>query len=294
MLIAITVVWGTTFLATQLGMRDNSGPLGFLAARLGCAAFLLAAFSWRTLGELTRREVKAGAVISVGIVAGLGLQAAGMQHMESSKSAFLTALYVPLVPLIERVLLGRRLPVTAWLGAALAFGGLACMAGISGLKLSLDWGEGLTVGAAVVAAFEILVIGYFARGTDPRRQAVVQLSVGAVLAMGVAWALGEAMPRFTPTFLACAGGLGVASAFIQAAMNWAQQTVPASRATIIYALEPVWAAVFGRMAGERLGPVALAGAGMILASLFVSGLKIPAHMSVGRALTVLWARLRRA
>src|SRR5690606_8605477 len=75
-------------------------------------------------------------------------------------------------------------------------------------------------------------------------------------------------------FLLCSAlGLGAASAAIQVAMNWAQKSVSPTRATLIYAGEPVWAGIVGRIAGERLPAIALVGAGLIVAAVIVSELK---------------------
>jgi len=60
---------------------------------------------------------------------------------------------------------------------------------------------------------------------------------------------------------------------IQVAMNWAQRTVSPTRATVIYAGEPVWAGIFGRLAGERLPGIALLGAALIVAGVIVSEMK---------------------
>ncbi len=84
---------------------------------------------------------------------------------------------------------------------------------------------------------------------------------------------GERMPPLSPVILACGIGLGVASAFIQLAMNWAQRTVSPTRATLIYASEPVFAGVLGRLAGERLGSTGWAGAALILAGVVIGELK---------------------
>ena len=54
-------------------------------------------------------------------------------------------------------------------------------------------------------------------------------------------------------------GLGIFSAIIQVTMNWAQRSVSPTRATVIYTGEPVWAGIFGRLAGERLPLLALFG-----------------------------------
>ncbi len=57
-------------------------------------------------------------------------------------------------------------------------------------------------------------------------------------------------------------------------MNWAQRSVSPTRATVIYTGEPVWAGIFGRLAGERLPLLALVGAAFIVAGVLVSELKL--------------------
>ncbi|MFZ2980479.1 MAG: EamA family transporter, partial [Sphingobium sp.] len=54
---------------------------------------------------------------------------------------------------------------------------------------------------------------------------------------------------------------------------WAQRTVSATRATLIYAGEPVWAGIVGRLAGERLPAAALLGAVLIVAGVIVSEIR---------------------
>ena len=81
---------------------------------------------------------------------------------------------------------------------------------------------------------------------------------------------GEAVPAFSWVWLVAALGLGAASALIQLTINWAQKTVSPVRATVIYAGEPVWGGVIGRLAGDRLPPLALLGAALIVAGVLVS------------------------
>ena len=67
--------------------------------------------SLRSLRGITWREVRAGGAVGLAIVAGYGGQTIGLQHITSSESAFLTALYVPAVPLLQwLVLRARRAP----------------------------------------------------------------------------------------------------------------------------------------------------------------------------------------
>ena len=63
------------------------------------------------------------------------------------------------------------------------------------------------------------------------------------------------------------------SAVIQVAMNWAQKSVSPTRATVIYAGEPVWAGIVGRLAGERLPGIALLGGALIVLGVIVSEMR---------------------
>jgi drug/metabolite transporter (DMT)-like permease len=85
---------------------------------------------------------------------------------------------------------------------------------------------------------------------------------------------GESPPPSSDYLLYSAIGLGLASALIQLTMNWAQRSVSPTRATVIYAGEPVWAGIVGRLAGERLPGVALLGGALIVIGVVVSELRI--------------------
>jgi drug/metabolite transporter (DMT)-like permease len=201
------------------------------------------------------------------------LQTVGLQSIPSSQSAFITALYVPFVPLLQWLVLGRRPGLMPSIGIMLAFTGLMLLSGPSGAALNFSPGEIATFISAVAIAAEIILISTFAGQVDVRRVTVVQLAVTAVLSFLLVVPTGEVIPDFSWLLLATALGLGAASAAIQVAMNWAQKSVSPTRATLIYAGEPVWAGIVGRIAGERLPAIALVGAGLIVAAVIVSELK---------------------
>ncbi|WP_460119794.1 DMT family transporter [Pseudomonas sp. H3_G09] len=285
-LVLITMIWGGTFLLVQHAMTV-SGPMFFVGLRFAAAAAIVAMFSWRHLRELTLFEVKAGSFIGVAIMLGYGLQTVGLQSIPSSQSAFITALYVPFVPLLQWLALGRRPGLMPSIGIMLAFTGLMLLSGPSGAAMNFSPGEIATLISAVAIAAEIILISTFAGQVDVRRVTVVQLAVTAVLSFLLVVPTGEMIPDFSWLLMATALGLGAASAAIQVAMNWAQKSVSPTRATLIYAGEPVWAGIVGRIAGERLPAVALVGAGLIVAAVIVSELKtkgkvVPADADQGQ------------
>ncbi|WP_122249849.1 DMT family transporter [Pseudomonas kitaguniensis] len=271
-LVVITMIWGGTFLLVQHALTV-SGPMFFVGLRFAAAAIVVGCFSLRTLHHLSLFELKAGAFIGASIMFGYGMQTIGLQTIPSSQSAFITALYVPCVPLLQWLVLGRRPALMPSIGIMLAFTGLMLLTGPAGASLNFSPGEIATLICAIAVAAEIILISAFAGQVDVRRVTVVQLATASLLSFLMVVPMDEALPDFSWLLLFSAVGLGLTSAIIQVAMNWAQRSVSPTRATLIYAGEPIWAGVIGRIAGERFAPLAIVGAALIVVAVIVSELK---------------------
>lgn len=272
-LIFITMVWGGTFLVVHRSMA-HSGPFFFVGVRFATASLILAFFFRRYLKQITWLEIKAGTLIGLAIAGGYGLQTWGMQTISSSQSAFLTALYVPVVPLLQWLFLRRPPGLMAWMGILLAFTGLVLVAGPQDGSLTLNAGEIATLISTLAIAAEIILISRYAGEVDVRRVTLIQLMVASACAFVFMLPNGESVPALSAPLLFSALGLGAASALIQVTMNWAQRSVSPTRATVIYAGEPVWAGVVGRIAGERLPAAALLGGALIVCGVIVSELRL--------------------
>ncbi|CRN04560.1 DMT family transporter [Pseudomonas fulva] len=272
-LVFITMLWGGTFLLVH-NVMAVSGPMFFVGLRFAAAALFVGMVSARALQGLTLVEFKAGLCIGVLIMLGYGLQTMGLQTISSSQSAFITALYVPFVPLLQWLVLGRRPGLMPSLGIGLAFVGLVLLAGPQAGSLHMSEGELVTLVSAIAIAGEIILISRFAGRVDVRRVTVVQLATASVLAFMMMLPTQESVPDFSWLLLSSAIGLGLMSAVIQVAMNWAQKSVSPTRATLIYAGEPVWAGLVGRIAGERLPGLALLGGLLIVIAVVISELRV--------------------
>lgn len=271
-LIGITAIWGATFPIVHSAM-NHSGPLFFVGLRFLIAGVLGVVVFYRTLRGISLVEVGAGVVIGAAIAWGYGLQTYGLQSISGSVSAFITALYVPLVPLLQWAVMRRRPDRAALVGVLLAFVGLVLLAGPNATSVGLGRGELATLLSAVAIAAEVLLIGFFAGKVDLGRITVIQLLAAGAFAFLAMPVTGETVPAFSWWWFGAAVGLGVSSCLIQATMNWAQRSVSPTRATIIYAGEPVWGGIFGRMAGDRLPGIAVIGAVLIVVGVVVSELK---------------------
>ncbi|WP_232711707.1 DMT family transporter [Microbacterium lacus] len=270
-LVLVTAVWGSTFLIVHIAVQ-YSGPWFFVGMRFLAAGVISAVIFARVLPGMRWREIGAGSAIGVMIFLGYGLQTVGLQTINSSTSAFITALYVPLVPVLQWIVFRKPPRLLTWIGVALAFTGLMLIADPTSVGFTFGEGEIMTLISTLPIAAEIILISVFARKVNVGRVTVVQLLVAGVLAMLTMPVVGEQLPAFSWVWVVSALALGAASCIIQLTMNWAQRSVSPTRATIIYAGEPVWAGIVGRIAGDRLPAIAILGAAFIVAGAVVSEL----------------------
>ncbi|CAB3851693.1 hypothetical protein LMG26846_02028 [Achromobacter insuavis] len=271
-LVLVTMLWGSTFLIIHIAMQ-HSGPLFFVGVRFTVAGLVSMLLFRKHMAGLTRREGGAGVAIGCALFLGYYLQTYGLQTITSSQSAFITALYVPIVPLLQWAVLKRPPGLMSWVGVGLAFTGLVLLAGPEAGALHVSPGELATLAGAAAIAAEIILIGHFARSVDSRRVTAVQLLTAGLASFALMPVLGEPIPAFSWLWAGAAIGLGLASAVIQLTMNWAQKSVSPTRATVIYAGEPVWGGIVGRLAGDRLPGLALVGGALIVAGVLASEIK---------------------
>jgi drug/metabolite transporter (DMT)-like permease len=269
-LILITIIWGGSFITVQYGLNFAS-PMFFVGCRFAAAMLFVGLFSWKDLGGIQLKEIAAGALIGLVIAIGYGTQTIGLKTISSSESAFLTALYVPLVPILLLLLFRKTPQLMTWCGAALAFLGLVFLTGNGFGQVQLNFGQMITILGSIAIALEIILIGFFAGKVNVRRVTVIQLGFASIFAFCMMPLAGESWnPVFSWPLVIILIGLGFASAVIQLVMNWAQREVDPSQAAIIYSGEPVWAALIGRIAGERLPLLAILGGVLVVLGVIAS------------------------
>jgi drug/metabolite transporter (DMT)-like permease len=276
LLILVTFAWGATFVSVKNALA-NVSPLVFNALRMASASVALLFFFRKNLTKLDRGSTWGGALLGVFLWAGYSCQTIGLQFTTASKSAFITGLAVVLVPIVVAIN-ARRFP-GRWtaIGVLCAFTGLYLMTIPRGEGISvtgINFGDLLTLGAPVVFALHIFILGRLMQRHSFKGIAVVQIVVATVL-MGLTIPLES--PKFVPasqaiTAILFTGLICTAAAFsIQA---WAQQFTPPTHTALIFVLEPVFAALTSYvLLGEHLGTRGTIGAFLIFSGILISELK---------------------
>jgi drug/metabolite transporter (DMT)-like permease len=267
-LVAVTAVWGLTFV--QIKDAVELYPLfAFLAVRFAIATLTLAPFSHRRVRALPRRGWLAGAALGLLLAAGYALQTAGLERTTVSNAGFITGLYVVFTPLAAVALFRIRITPVVWAGVALSTAGLALLSGVGGGD---PLGDLLVLLGSAAYSLQIALMERYAPRYDPLAFTFVEMLAAFAGFAVVAVGLGHIeVPRGWVVWgaLLVTGVFASALAFL--VQTWAQRSLSATRTALAFALEPVWAALFGFwLAGDRLGALAWAGAALIMAGIVVA------------------------
>ena len=267
LLVLVTLIWGSTFVVVKEALVDAS-PLPFLGIRFTLAGILLFLVMGRGLGE--RQALGPGFLLGVFLFAGYLCQTTGLLYTTPSKSAFITGFAVILVPFLQ-VLHGFRLRAATIAGALLGLAGIYFLVLPSGVH-AVNRGDVLTLFGAVSFAVHIVLVGSYTRRFSFRHLVPVQILVVGLLAAA-------ALPLNLDFRLHWTAGLigallltaVLATGFAFSVQNWAQQFTPPAHTALIFALEPVFAALTSRLVlGERLGGKVFMGSALILAGMVIS------------------------
>jgi drug/metabolite transporter (DMT)-like permease len=298
-LLGVTALWGVTFVMVKDAVAAFP-VLAFTALRFLFAALVLLPFvllrrrarqaqadpaSHLPVGFSPSHLLMASMLIGIALFAGYAFQTAGLHLTTPAKAGFITGLSVVIVPAVSAVLLLKRQAPerNAWLGVALAMAGLALLSLQNGFAVAP--GDLLIFCCALAFAAHILLTGRFAPRFDPLLLTFGQV-VGVLLLSGAAALLFDLRPsgglaRLTAglngqvLFAAAFTGL-FATALAFGVQTVAQRFTSATHTALIFAAEPVFAALFSfLLIGEVLGPRQLLGCGLILAGMIAAEMKPP-------------------
>ena len=270
----VALLWGGTFVMVKAALADISS-LVFLSLRFSLAGVLLLLyFRKQTIFRIPVKSLGLAALVGALLMSGYVLQTVGLLTTSPAKSAFLTGLYIPLTPIFGAILF-RRFPL--WqeiLGLVLAVAGTALLSW-PGERFNMALGDWLTVGCAVAFAFHIVALGHFTPVVGFAPMTCLQILFGAgFAAIGVPLAEKPFWNPAPSTFVAIivAGVLATAVAF--AVQTWAQQHTSATRAALLFSLEPVFAWIISFLVtGEVLTGRSAIGAMLVLSGILCAELK---------------------
>jgi drug/metabolite transporter (DMT)-like permease len=280
-LLLVTIVWGSTFVLVQNAI-SSLRPFSFNGIRFFIAAVVLILwlvfFERKQLRLLTKKIVLTGMFIGFWLFLGYATQTVGLLYTTSSKAGFITGLSVVLVPLFSMILLKQTLSKNAIIGVVIATFGLFFLTAtdISGFNI----GDMLVFICAISFALHIIFTGKFTDQFPTLLLTIIQLTTVSLLSMISSFLFENWRDTFHTNVLFSSNvymALFITSVFATAlaflAQTNFQKFTTTTRVALIFAMEPVFAAITGFFwAHDRLTITAIFGCiliflGMIFAEL---------------------------
>ena len=287
----VTVIWGITFswmkeaqdaARVTLGAGHSTETVAlYMGLRFGLAALVLGLLP-RARAKCAAAAWRGGFLLGALLYAGFLVQMLGLEEITPAVSAFLTSLYVLFTAAITAWNARARPGLALLVGALLATLGAGLIRGRPQIDLHL--GELLTVVSAVIFAVHILATDKVTRSSDALAATLTTfvwvalfsaLTIGATRLLGAgsdAQHLQQLMSSrawLEPLVL----GALFATVIALSLMNLFQKQIDPLRAAIVYAVEPIWALVFGVWRGhDVLSSWLWVGGGLLLAGNLVAEL----------------------
>ncbi len=283
LLLLTAVIWGVAFVAqksggeglgafTVIGLRSLIGAIG-----LAVAIPLLDKWglSHRCTSPAQRKTLLlGGALCGLAMFAATNLQQFGLVDASEGKAAFVTALYIVLVPILG---LFTRRPATLfhWLGVGLAAVGLylLCAMGESGFGVS----DLLLLACALLFSVQIMLVDRFSPQVDGVRLSCLQFLVVGILNLPLMFIFE------TPTVVGIQAHLGellylglLSSGVAYTLQIIAQKDTSPVAASLLMSLESVFGALAGwLLAGHAMGGYEILGCVLMFAAIVLAQLPTP-------------------
>ena len=270
-LLLTALIWGSAF-AVVKNTLDSFPPAAIIAMRYMIATLLTAVVFRRRLAGITRGDVARGALVGFLLCAAYIVQTIGLQYTTAGKNAFLTAVYVMLVPFFGVALFRQRLGRANFIAAGLMLLGIGVLS-LDGESGGLNIGDLLTLVCAVLFAAHIVAVERGQKKTNTYALIVLQFAFCAAYALVYALLFERGRPlAFNAGSVGGLMYLAVFSTTIAMSLqNIGQSMAPASHASLLLSLESVFGVLFSSLLlGERVTGRMLLGFGVIFAALLVS------------------------
>ena len=284
MLIA-AAIWGFAFVAQKKAEAVPAFTLVFARSLLGTVfLFFLIILLDRVLRtgrrlvskkglDFTKTEIIGGTCCGLVLSIASVLQQSGMNNgTDAGKSAFITALYVVLVPVFGLVL-KKRAPINAWFSVGIAVVGFYLLCITDGF--SLEFSDALVLLCAVVFAVHILVIDRFSPKCDGVRMSCIQFAVVTVVTLIFSLILESPMKldaigaSIWPIVMLGIGSSGIAYTL----QIIAQSRISPAVAAIIMSLESVFGLLSGVIVlGETMNTRQYIGCAIVFVAVLLSQL----------------------
>lgn len=274
-LILTAAIWGFAFVVVKDSV-DTIPPVYMVSIRYTIAAVLLGFVLIPQFKKLNRYYWIHGAVTGLMLALGYITQTIGCKYTTAGKNAFLTTIYVILIPLISWPLNKKRPHFVVFLSAVMALVGIGLLAlRNEGGVLGFNVGDILTLICGLFYALHIIFTAKFSQNKNPVILTWIQFIVAAVFSWAVSplidGSFSVALLKSSRVFFSMLY-LGIFSSLVAFLLqNICLKYMESSLASLFLSLESVFGVIFSTIfLRERMTLVMIIGCVLIFAAITIA------------------------
>lgn len=249
-LLMVAIIWGSGFIGVDFALKYFI-PTQIIFLRFLIAGSIMLLLSIPKLKNVDKELIKSAMILSFFLYIPFYLQTTGLLYTTLSKSAFLTATNVVIVPFIALVIYKRKVDKHSILGAFVTLAGIAILS--LGDNFSLGYGEFITFLSAIGFAVQIFLTGEITKKHDFFLVNAFIMLFTAMIGFGVLLATQQVSTILSPMgdmnailSIAFVGIFPTSLAYLL--QIWSQQYTTPTKAAVILSTE----AIFGTLMSVML------------------------------------------
>lgn len=272
-LLFVTIIWGSAFVVVK--NTTSLVPTNYIIAiRFGIASLLMLVFFFPHIKKMNFQSVKAGIILAVLLYVSYYLQTIGVKYTTAGNNAFLTAVYVVVVPFLYWIIKNKKPDVYNVLSALICIIGIGLLSLHSGFSMNI--GDTLSLLCGITFAAQIVGISILTEKNDPILLSFTQFVFTAIISFAVAFRTESFPTQLASNTVWSLLYIGVFSTMVALVMqNVCQKYVPPAKASLIMSLESLFGSLFGILfLNETLTLKTFGGCLLIFAAILLSETKL--------------------
>lgn len=244
MMVIITTFWGLSYVFMKMGL-ESMGAFTIITLRFLIAFFITGTIFYKKFRHLSWSVIRSSIILGSFLFLVFLFVTTGVNYTTATNAGFMVSLTVPFVPVINAIIVRQFPERSVQIGLFVTLLGIFLLTMANANSFSLNYGDILCIFAALSYAIHIIVTERLARKHDPITLGVLQLGVTGGIAFLLAMIFETpSLPNSRQAWIAILG-LGIlcsAIGFVGQAV--AQKYTTATLTSLIFALDPVTAAIF--------------------------------------------------
>ncbi|QNM05452.1 DMT family transporter [Qiania dongpingensis] len=239
-MVLTALIWGFAFVVVKDSV-DFIPPVYMLAFRFTIAFAGLALVFCKKLFKISKRDLFCGGILGILLFISYFFQTVAIQYTTAGKNAFLTTIYVVIVPFLHWFINKKKPDGYCIAAAFLAIAGIGLLS-LQG-DLSMNIGDILTIICGFGFAFHMIYIDRYTEKHDPVALTILQIGVAALISWLMAPLYDGTFPEaaFSMKIVTSMLYLGLGSTMIAFLLqNVCQKYTTPSSASLFLSLESVF------------------------------------------------------